>query len=367
MVFGLHNDTRPIACSGCKTEGMIDIKNKKCKCGKRMYFGLPDDKRASACNGCKTEGMIDIKNKKCKCGTRMYFGLPDDKRASACSKCKTEGMVNIVDKKCKCGKIMYYGLPADTRPRACNGCKTEGMIDIKSKKCTCGKRMVFGLHNDKRASACNGCKTEGMIDIVNKKCKCRKQMYFGLPNDTRPSACNGCKTEGMIDIKNKKCISCNLFRVSHSTKFLCSYCRPNSSKKQHTKERKVVNFLNDEKEIPKFTHNKSIGQVCGNFRPDISIDCVRFFLVVEIDENQHSAYPQECEITRMYNIEQALGLRTHFIRYNPDAYKVNGLTTRVDTTKRLQHLSTLIQHYLESPPLFEDDILSVEYLYYDTK
>jgi len=366
MSFGLPNDKRPSACNGCKTEGMIDIVHKKCNCGKRMLFGLPTDKRPSACNGCKTEGMIDIVNNKCTCGKQVSFGLPNDTRPSACNGCKTEGMIDIKNKKCKCGKRMVFGLPDDTRASACNACKTEGMIDIKSKRCTCGKRMSFGLPDDTRPSACNNCKTEGMIDIKNKKCKCGKRMSFGLPDDKRPSACSECKTEGMIDIVNPKCISCNLFYVSYHTKFLCSYCRPNSSKKQHTKEMNVVNFLNDKKEIPEFTHNKSIGQVCGNFRPDISIDCITFFLVVEIDENQHSAYPQECEITRMYNIEQAIGLRTHFIRYNPDAYKVNGITNRVDTTERLKHLSKLIKQYLESPPIFEEDVLSVEYLYYDT-
>ena len=75
----------------------------KCKCGKNSNFGLIGDKSPSCCKSCKSENMIDIKNKKCPCGKYSSFGLIDDKRPSCCKSCKSETMVDIKSKKCKCG------------------------------------------------------------------------------------------------------------------------------------------------------------------------------------------------------------------------------------------------------------------------
>ena len=342
---------------------MIDIINKKCKCGKQMSFGYPDDKRPTACSTCKLDGMIDIKNKKCKCGKNMYFGYPD-KRPTACSGCKLEGMIDLKHKKCKCGKNMIFGYPDDKRPTACSTCKLDGMIDIITKKCKCGKRMYFGYPDDKRPTACNTCKLDGMINIRDKKCKCGKRMLFGNPDAKRPTACSTCKLDGMIDIISKKCISCGLFNVNKKP-YMCSYCIPSSKKKQFTKEMVVVNFLRDCNEIPNFIHNKSIGRVCGNFRPDILIDCNSYFIVVEIDEDQHKSYPHSCEIARMFNIEQSLGLRTHFIRYNPDRHTHNGCLKRVLTTERLKTLRDRIKTLINTKPIFTNRSISIETMYYD--
>jgi hypothetical protein len=40
---------------------MVDIKSKKCKCGKKQpSFGLSTDEKATCCATCKTDGMVDI-------------------------------------------------------------------------------------------------------------------------------------------------------------------------------------------------------------------------------------------------------------------------------------------------------------------
>ena len=115
--------------------------------------------------------------------------------------------------------------------------------------------------------------------------------------------------------KQPLCISCNLMNVNNKNN-LCGYCDPNSKKKIATKEMKVVKFIQDNS--IEFIHNKSVGYTCGNYRPDILIDCNTHFIVVEIDENQHESYNQNCEMARMNNIYVALGLPTIFLRYNPD-------------------------------------------------
>ena len=66
------------------------------------------------------------------------------------------------------------------------------------------------------------------------------------------------------------------------------------------------------------------GGICSRKRPDFVIDGLYRKLVIEVDEHQHrrsADYSDECEIRRMWDIAQALGGATTFIRYNPDKYK----------------------------------------------
>ena len=71
--------------------------------------------RPSCCASCKEDGMVDIRNRKCRCGAaRSHFGMPADARATCCAKCKEDGMVNIMTPKCRCGRaIPSFGMPGD--------------------------------------------------------------------------------------------------------------------------------------------------------------------------------------------------------------------------------------------------------------
>jgi competence protein ComGC len=99
--FGFEGDEKATCCKDCKKDGMIDIKHKKCPCGKRPCFGFENDEKPTCCKDCKQDGMIDIKNKKCPCGKRPYFGFEGDEKATCCKDCKQDGMIDIKNKKCK--------------------------------------------------------------------------------------------------------------------------------------------------------------------------------------------------------------------------------------------------------------------------
>ena len=68
---------RATACRACKEPGMINVKNKRCKCGKLLlFFGVPGGS-PTACRACKEPGMIDLKNKRYKCGKgEPFYGVP---------------------------------------------------------------------------------------------------------------------------------------------------------------------------------------------------------------------------------------------------------------------------------------------------
>jgi hypothetical protein len=119
-----------------------------------------------------------------------------------------------------------------------------------------------------------------------------------------------------------KCRSCKLFSTNKRTKYLCSYCNPEKSKHQKTKEMRVKTFLEENNYT--FIHNKkcNLDNSCQTYYPDFLIDCNTFFLIIECDENSHSSYDINCEKIRENNICYALGLPCVFIRYNPDKKKI---------------------------------------------
>ena len=158
-----------------------------------------------------------------------------------------------------------------------------------------------------------------------------------------------------------KCISCNIFSYRDANK-LCIYCNPNSKKLYATKEMKVVTFLKNNN--IEFIHNKSIGFECGNYRPDILIDCNTHFIVVECDENQHEGYNKNCEMARMNNIYISLGLPVVYLRYNPDKFIHNEINKKINSKKRLNYLLERIKYYQEQN--IKEPII-IEKLFYDKK
>ena len=81
-----------------------------------------------------------------------------------------------------------------------------------------------------------------------------------------------------------------------------------------------LEYLRSEPNLARLSlaNDKIVDSKCNLKRPDIVIDCGTYFLVIEIDENQHTGYKKECEEPRMNMITQSLGMPTFWIRYNPD-------------------------------------------------
>ena len=207
--YGMPEDKRPEYCSKCLKPGMINLKdkNKKCPCGKIPTFGFKGKKKES-CINCKKEGMVNLVNIMCPCGKSAAFGMKGDKKPTCCLTCKKEGMENIVTKKCKCGKaVPVFALKGSKSPICCLACKTPEMINVAHRLCLCGKAQpTIGFKGDKSPSCCASCKKEGMENILDKKCKCNKsQPVFGLKDDTKATCCALCKTADMVNIKAKMC------------------------------------------------------------------------------------------------------------------------------------------------------------------
>jgi hypothetical protein len=110
------------------------------------------------------------------------------------------------------------------------------------------------------------------------------------------------------------------------------------------------------------------GGACSRKRPDIVIDGVYRKLVIEIDEFQHKRgrdYGPDCEYRRMWDITQALGMPTTFVRYNPDPFMdADGKRRDPAASEREAALEAWIKT-LQERELLEGTYASVIYLYYD--
>jgi hypothetical protein len=110
------------------------------------------------------------------------------------------------------------------------------------------------------------------------------------------------------------------------------------------------------------------GGVCTKKRPDFVIKGLYRDLVLEVDERQHSRgkkYGPDCEYNRMWDIAQALGIATVFVRYNPDPF-IDSEGKRRDpvTADREKILISWIKTLLSREPPKESFVTAV-YLYYD--
>ena len=243
------------------------------------------------------------------------------------------------------------------------------------------------LHPGGKKERCAAHKGDGMVELLNHKCShhgCNKRANFGLPGGKK-ERCAAHKGDGMVDLITKKCHGCELFIVRSNTQYLCRFCNPNSALRKaydfllkegkklikHTikrgvKEKEVVIHLGENLEDMPFLHDRSVGEECGRYRPDILLETIfngcHYYVIVEVDEHQHRSY--DCEEARMLNIWQACLAPCVFIRYNPDGFKdADGVTRSVSKADRLEQLVKKVNEMLEQKP--KEDSLCVTYLFYD--
>ena len=89
-------------------------------------------------------------------------------------------------------------------------------------------------------------------------------------------------------------------------------------------------------------------------------------VLLEVDEDQHAGNPVSCELARMMDSTACirLGGETRnllWLRLNPDAYQVDGVTTRTLRVDRYKHMEHVIRTYTPTQDM------AVMYLYYSSE
>tara|TARA_R100001163_G_C5068360_1_gene208486 strand:+ start:1445 stop:3634 length:2190 start_codon:yes stop_codon:yes gene_type:complete len=423
--FNWRWESSPIYCGDCKLDDMVNICTKKCaKCEITANFNYEGFITPKYCKKHIEDGMICVTKRSCRfsgCSTRPSFNFQGQVTPLFCDEHKKPNMINVKRDLCiSCKKTSaHFNFPGEPK-RYCGPCSTDGMINLKSRKCQhekCDgiKHAIYNFPNETIGKFCLQHKTNDMINITSFRCddpKCSQlgktatTALYGYPGG-ESTKCNLHKLSGMIIFPRNKCLNndcdeyaifalnssraqyceehapsnyscvisqpcngCNFIEIIDEEGF-CSACHPDKFKTARlAKQRQVVAWLN----ANGFNDYKSIDTVpdeimeCREgqkytYRPDIFYDCGTHYVIVEVDEKQHSddTY-KRCDIPRMINIQQSLALPTIFIRYNPDSFKIDNKIINVSNANRMQKLGEWISHTKNN---ITTDPLTVVYLFYD--
>jgi hypothetical protein len=131
------------------------------------------------------------------------------------------------------------------------------------------------------------------------------------------------------------------------------------------KEERLFKFLTSVGYAP---DRETVVQFCGQgskklARLDFAIYKVDRVVVVECDEHEHNSEAVLCEVTRMLDVAAQHRLRSdlplHFIRFNPDGYKVDGRAQKPKMAERHKELVLAIEESVAAP-------LSISYICYSS-
>ena len=416
--FGFPEGKRE-KCETHKLEGMINVISKLCstkECETHANFGFPGKIREK-CSEHKLTRMIDLSKKYCdynECGSKASYNLKNEKIPIRCPKHADDNMINITFKQlCNyedCETTASYGYLKDNKKLRCSKHSEDNMIDLKHKLCEfidCTNLALYGIES-KKPIRCIIHKEEKMLNVVTKKCndeKCERFAYYGIPGNTiskciihksegmifksgtkckfindndkkckkyalygrfKPLHCEDHKEDNEINLVLKNCKLCGLSSIVNE-KGECSYHDPTLLKKSYLLKQNRVKTLMEDNKFIIYSYDKQIdGGICNRKRPDIIIDFMTHFIVIEVDENQHCGYDNDCEKIRMLEISQSLGMPVIFIRYNPDKYKPDYKeeTKEIKLKDREKILIDCINKCQKNTPK-ENGYLRIIYLFFD--
>ena len=380
--FNFEGEIRGKFCYDHSKEGMICIASRKCEkigCRKQPSFNFGGELQSKFCYDHSEEGMVNVVSKKCEkegCRKQPHFNFEGEVRGKFCFKHSKKGMINIIRKKCendKCRKHPHFNFEEETKGRFCFKHSMKGMMCVTVKKCVfpeCKTQAYIGFLFAS-PSRCDKHRLPNMFNArkLNPKCfhlKCSSPAYYSPPSQTYPTHCQKHAPSNFINLIEKPCKLCTLSYLIPDNQDFCDDCRDFQNPTiRHAKELRIKTILSSSK-ISILSHDQVPDNSCSKRKPDFIIDCTHFFIILEVDENQHKSYPCECEVGRMIQLHQDFGgTPLVFIRYNPDSYHdhlgklTKGSNQNPKRERRLITLIAKLQRRTEVPPL------SAYYLFYD--
>ena len=250
-------------------------------------------------------------------------------------------------------------------------------------------KHILTVHSDERLFICsiNNCtyrsKTNGDL----------RKHQSTVHSDERLFKCpiNGCchssKTPNDLKkhliIHGEKKFNCNVENCNFSTAHIRSLRlhkqihNSTYQQRQKKKEQKVADFLTSKEMVYYREHCLQFGKCINSNEGSyclIDYTCLNnmstHMISIECDELQHKYNVLSCELRRMNDaltsvmtdsIKPLKGM--HWIRFNPDSFKVDGETKRVPIKNRYERLYQIIKERQKTN--MKDDF-TITYMYYDT-
>ena len=306
-----------------------------------FYNGGHKCKQCKSCRDCNLNLNISNFRK-----NRKYYSRKCNRCIKEQSKCKH----NIQKRDCRECSPQFF----------CNICLRY--ISGRCQKCYDKSRQC--RHN-KRKQKCYRCSPGNVCKHENWKTMCIK--------------CNG----SALCIHCKHTIGTKRYIESLDKKVRCCagcfyYYYPNDEiprrykLKQHYFNEKLI----EEFGVNFFQYDKKIKCGCSKRRPDWFIDCYKYSIIIELDEDQHKY--ESCDEKRMMELFTDLGNRPLvLIRINPDKYKGKTkkrkgcfdfdeknilICNEKKFNKRFNILVKMIKYYIDNEPEKE---ITMEKLFFD--
>jgi hypothetical protein len=253
--------------------------------------------------------------------------------------------------------------------------KPPGSEDVVSRRCAWeGCRSLspsFGRVKGK-GTHCVIHKLAGAEDVVTRRCA-REGCESLNPSFSPPGAKTGirCSMHQMpkhVNVTMNPCSSCGLpYQIKEGS--TCSSCNPLTKEHRNVRKERIVEFLAERFPGLDYRHDWGLPErFCSEVRsrPDFFFDCATHAAIMEVDQFQHlgADYTEGCELARQYSIVAAIGIPVRFIRYNPDAFSVDGKRVRVGRATRHEVLEKELRAALSGPPK-ADGMINVMHLFYD--
>ena len=378
-------------CNICKQQKINkrSIKNTCEECGIHACFNFTGENFRIRCKKHKEIGMINVKSKTCEhegCKIQPIYNFEGEIKAKFCNEHKEIGMIDVKSKTCEhegCKIQPIYNFEG-LKGKFCNEHKEIGMVNVKDKTCEhegCKTRANFGYINQ-IAVRCARHKLPLMFK--NRKSECQEENCFEISEYgiEEPTHCYLHQKNNHLCLLGQKCKKCNRDNELCNKEQIClTYCRPTelsiiAKKIIKKKEGLVLAYLDKYIKtdiIP--VDDRIIDNSCVRRRPDRLYDCGSYFVVVEIDENQHkNGYYNGCtfdlkkqEYRRMAQILEALSLPVIFIRFNPDSFKIKGKKQIVNMQKRLDTLEKWVSKCINLKWILgeNESSIRIKHLFYD--
>jgi hypothetical protein len=103
---------------------------------------------------------------------------------------------------------------------------------------------------------------------------------------------------------------------------------------------------------------------CGRYRVDFVFELETGMLLLEYDEKKHADRDRRCELVRQAEVSMGYGdMPVHWIRFNPDDFKVGGTGVLIASKDRESELLRLIQHAVGHVDY--ENLITIDYFCYD--
>jgi len=376
-------------CNTCNlTLDISKFKKNHAKCKKcyKKHVSCKHDIRKRHCHECSPQNWCkhDILKYSCpECNPKIL--CKHNIRKNNCPECNPKILCKHDIRKRDCRECSPQNFcEHDTQKGNCPECNPKLLCKHDQHKRSCPEcsPQNFCKHNKSKRS-CPECNPKILCEHNIRKYDCPEcNPKLLCKHDTRKGNCHICSPKNF-------CIHCKMIQgrkkyVKSLDKKIkcCARCfynfYPNDKIPRRYKLRQ--HFFNEKLTkkfgINFFQYDKKIKCGCSGRMPDWFIDCYKYSIIIELDEDQHKS--SSCDQKRMMELFTDLGNRPLvMIRINPDKYKIGKekiegcfefdekniiKCLRKEFNKRFNLLVKKIKYYTDNEPTKE---ITIKKLFFD--